>query len=155
MSKQGKCLFAIVGFGLILGGCATVPMKGIWSAETIRPRRLYIAIVIEALIRVSKRALKSREAHVLAIAAFLGLFALKLPFPVIILAAGLWGFLRTPQGATDGPPPPAALARSLRAATIWLTIWLLPLGLLILTAPTPARPSSTMPASPTGMRSAS
>ena len=95
-----------------------------------------IAIVIEALIRVSKRALKSREAHVLAIAAFLGLFALKLPFPVIILAAGLWGFLRTPQGATDGPPPPAALARSLRAAAIWLTIWLLPLGLLILTAPT-------------------
>jgi chromate transporter len=94
-----------------------------------------IAIVIEALIRVSRRALKSREAYVIAMAAFLGLFALKLPFPVIILAAGLWGFFRTPASTVDAPPPPAALARSLKAAALWLAIWLLPLGLLILAAP--------------------
>jgi chromate transporter len=94
-----------------------------------------IAIVIEALIRVSKRALKSREAYVIAFAAFLSLFALKLPFPVIILAAGLWGFFRTPGGTFDAPAPPAALARSLRAGTVWLAIWLVPLGLLILAAP--------------------
>jgi chromate transporter len=94
-----------------------------------------IAIVVEALIRVSKRALKSREAYVIALAAFLGLFALQLPFPVIILAAGLWGFFRTPGGPSDAPTPPAALARSLKAGAIWLAIWLLPLGLLILAAP--------------------
>ncbi|HEY6919349.1 MAG TPA: chromate efflux transporter [Tabrizicola sp.] len=94
-----------------------------------------IAIVVEALIRVSKRALKSREAYLIAIAAFVGLFALKLPFPVIILAAGLWGFLRTPGGAPDGPAPPAALVRSLKAALTWGVIWLLPLGALILAAP--------------------
>jgi chromate transporter len=96
-----------------------------------------IAIVIEALIRVSKRALKSREAYVIAIAAFIGLFFLDLPFPVIILAAAIWGFIRTPArdpGVTY-PTPPAALAQSLRAAATWLTIWLLPLGLLILAAP--------------------
>jgi chromate transporter len=94
-----------------------------------------IAIVVEALIRVSKRALKSREAYLIAVAAFLGLFALKLPFPVIILAAGLWGFLRTPGGTADIPAPPAALARSLPALAVWLAVWLLPLGLLILAAP--------------------
>jgi chromate transporter len=94
-----------------------------------------IAIVIEALIRVSKRALKSREAYVIAIAAFLALFVLDLPFPVIILAAGLWGFFRTAGGATDGPAPPAALVRSLKAAAIWGTIWLLPLAALIVAAP--------------------
>lgn len=94
-----------------------------------------IAIVVEALIRVSKRALKSREAYLIAALAFLGLFALKLPFPVIILAAGIWGFFRTPTGTTDRPAPPAALARSLKAAALWLAIWLLPLGLLILAAP--------------------
>ena len=94
-----------------------------------------IAFVVEALIRVSRRALKSREAYVIASLAFLGLFALKLPFPVIILAAGLWGFFRTPGGASDGPAPPAALARSLKAATVWLAIWLVPLGLLVLAAP--------------------
>lgn len=94
-----------------------------------------IAIVVEALIRVSKRALRSREAYLIAIAAFLGLFALKLPFPVIILAAGLWGFLRTPGGAADAPAPPAALARSLKATLTWGAVWLLPLAALILAAP--------------------
>jgi chromate transporter len=94
-----------------------------------------IAIVIEALIRVSKRALKSREAYIIAIAAFLGLFVLKLPFPLIILAAGIWGFFRTPGGVPDTPAPPAALARPLKAAVVWLAIWLVPLGLLILAAP--------------------
>jgi chromate transporter len=96
-----------------------------------------IAIVIEALIRVSRRALKSREAYVIAFAAFAGLFLFKLPFPLIILAAGLWGFFRTTQSARDpaAPPPPAVLAQSLQAAASWLMIWLVPLAALILAAP--------------------
>lgn len=96
-----------------------------------------IAVVIEALIRVSRRALKSREAYVIALAAFAGLFLLKLPFPLIILAAGFWGFLRTRAVPKDpaAPAPPAALARSLKAAGVWLVIWLLPLAALILAAP--------------------
>jgi chromate transporter len=96
-----------------------------------------IAIVIEALIRVSRRALKSREAYVIAIAAFAGLFLFSLPFPLIILAAGLWGFFRTARSDRDpaAPAPPAALARSLRAATAWLLIWLVPLAALVLAVP--------------------
>ena len=98
-----------------------------------------IAIVVEALIRVSKRALKSREAYGIAIAAFLCLFVLKLPFPVIILAAGLWGFFRTedstPGNLTDAPAPPKVLGRSLQAVALWGAIWLLPLAGLILAAP--------------------
>lgn len=96
-----------------------------------------IAIVIEALIRLSRRALKSREANVIAIAAFAGLFLFKLPFPLIILAAAVWGFFRTASTARDpaAPAPPAALAQSLRAAATWLVIWLAPLGILVLSAP--------------------
>ncbi|NHB77568.1 chromate efflux transporter [Rhodobacter calidifons] len=94
-----------------------------------------IAIVIEALMRVSKRALKSREASLIALAAFLGLFALDLPFPLIILTAGLWGFFRTAGSSTPAPAPPAALARSIRAGLVWGAIWLVPLALLVLAAP--------------------
>jgi chromate transporter len=97
-----------------------------------------IAIVVEALIRVSKRALKSREAYAIAVTAFLGLFVLTLPFPIVILAAGIWGFFRTRGGLTDAAPPaalPAALGRSMQALAVWLAVWLLPLGLLILAAP--------------------
>ena len=39
------------------------------------------------------------------------------------------------QRSVDRPAPPAALSRSLKAAALWLAIWLLPLGLLILAAP--------------------
>jgi chromate transporter len=96
-----------------------------------------IAVVIEALIRVSKRALKSREAHLIAVAAFAGLFVLQLPFPLIILAAALWGFFRTAASSRDplAPAPPAALRQSLHEAAVWLVIWLAPLGAIILFAP--------------------
>jgi chromate transporter len=96
-----------------------------------------IAIVVEALIRVSKRALKTREAYLIALAAFLALFIFKLPFPLVILTAATWGFLRTRAVAHDplAPAPPAALARSLKAAAAWLAIWLLPLAALIALAP--------------------
>ena len=96
-----------------------------------------IAIVIEALIRVSKRALKTREAHVIAVAAFAALFLFKLPFPLVILTAAIWGYLRTPAAAKDpaAPAPPAALARSLKAGAVWLAIWLIPLGTVILLLP--------------------
>jgi chromate transporter len=96
-----------------------------------------IAIVIEALIRVSKRALKTREAYLIALAAFLALFVFKLPFPLVILTAAAWGLLRTQAAARDPllPAPPAALARSLKAAAVWLAIWLLPLAVLVALAP--------------------
>jgi chromate transporter len=96
-----------------------------------------IAIVIEALIKVSKRALKSREAYLIALSAFVGLFFLQLPFPLIILTAAVWGFLRTPAQirAPDAPVPPAALARSLKAGAVWLVVWLLPLAALVALAP--------------------
>ena len=124
----------VLALSLIYAAFGQVPVM---AALFTGVQAAVIAIVIEALIRVSKRALKSREAYLIAIAAFVGLFLLKLPFPLIILAAGLWGFFRTRAVARDlgAPPPPAALARSLRAAAVWLVIWLAPLGALILLAP--------------------
>jgi chromate transporter len=96
-----------------------------------------IAIVIEALIRVSRRALKRARPTSSRVAAFLALFVFKLPFPLVILTAATWGFLRTGAVARDplAPAPPAALARSLKAAAVWLAIWLLPLAALIALAP--------------------
>ncbi|WP_137110761.1 chromate efflux transporter [Rhodobacter sp. SY28-1] len=126
--------FVVLALCLIYAAFGQVPLI---AALFTGVQAAVIAIVIEALIRVSKRALKSREAYIIAIAAFLGLFALDLPFPVIILAAGLWGFFRTASATRDpaAPAPPAALAQSLRAAAVWLVIWLAPLGALILAAP--------------------
>ena len=52
-----------------------------------------LAIVIEAVIRIGRRALKNRVMVSIAVAAFIAIYALNVPFPLIILLAGLTGWL--------------------------------------------------------------
>ncbi|HWT98889.1 MAG TPA: chromate transporter, partial [Terriglobales bacterium] len=52
-----------------------------------------LAVVVEATLRIGRRALKNRAMKVVAVMAFLGIYVLHLPFPLIILAAGLTGWL--------------------------------------------------------------
>lgn len=89
-----------------------------------------VAIVIEALLRVARRALKLRAHLVIAALAFVALFFFAVPFPVLILGAGIWGFLSTsPTGvaARSGPLP---WGQSLQAVLIWGAIWLVPMAAL-------------------------
>ena len=102
-----------------------------------------LAIVLEALIKVSKRALKSRSMIVLAIAAFVAIAFLGVPFPLIILSAGAIGaalhLVRRSSGSPDGALPAASvepagpdwtrpsLARFLSTSATWLALWFAPL----------------------------
>ncbi|TIW19509.1 MAG: chromate efflux transporter [Mesorhizobium sp.] len=52
-----------------------------------------LAVVVEAVIRIGKRALKNRAMIAIAVAAFLAIYIAKLPFPLIVLAAGLIGWI--------------------------------------------------------------
>lgn len=52
-----------------------------------------LVIVVEAVLRVGRRALRNNTMRGLAAAAFVALFFYDVPFPVIILAAGLAGYL--------------------------------------------------------------
>jgi chromate transporter len=109
-----------------------------------------LAIVVEAVIRVGRRSLKSRPMQALAAAAFVAIFFFAVPFPMIIVAAGLIGFLAARAGAPAfmgavahgkgkvGPDGESLLgeaipdharpsgARALRIAAYWLTLWLTP-----------------------------
>lgn len=88
-------------------------------------------IVIEALIRVSRRALKRPVAYAVAGLAFAGLFLFDLPFPVIILSAGIWGYLTTPHPAKGAPLPPGPrIADTVATVALWGAIWLVPLAVL-------------------------
>lgn len=52
-----------------------------------------LAVVVEAVLRIGKRALKNRVMIAIAVAAFIGIYIFHIPFPIIILAAGLTGWL--------------------------------------------------------------
>jgi chromate transporter len=52
-----------------------------------------LAVVLEAIVRVGKRALKTRAHYVIAAAAFIALFFFAIPFPLVILVAALAGFV--------------------------------------------------------------
>jgi len=89
-----------------------------------------LAIVIEALLRVARRALKSPGDWVIAGLAFLALFCFGLPFPLVILVAALYGFWR---GSGEAEVHEGALPswRELAGTVLlWAAIWLVPLGLI-------------------------
>ncbi|CAN7345572.1 chromate efflux transporter [Bosea sp. LjRoot237] len=116
-----------------------------------------LAVVIEAGLRISKRALKNRAMIAIAVAAFLALFLLKAPFPLVIICAGLIGWLGhrwAPalfggggHAGKDGAPEfkgvvdlmfergelthaePSA-GRALKVLAVWLPLWLGPVVLL-------------------------
>ncbi|OYD83368.1 chromate efflux transporter [Azospirillum brasilense] len=117
-----------------------------------------LAIVLEAVVRIGRRALKNRVMLGIAAAAFVAIFAFDVPFPVIILAAGLIGFvggrLGRPEfrvGGGHGTSGGAVLAdadsrlgagtpvharpaagRSLRVGAVGLALWLGPVLALLL-----------------------
>jgi chromate transporter len=89
-----------------------------------------LAIVLDALLRVAKKALHAPADWAIAAAAFAGLFLLNVPFPLIVVAAGLIGFLRgrgMPPIPPVGPIVPVNHRDTLRTIVTWLAIWILPL----------------------------
>ncbi|THD82493.1 chromate efflux transporter [Aliigemmobacter aestuarii] len=95
-----------------------------------------VIIVIEALLRVARRALKGRLAMAIAVLAFLALFAFDTPFPVVIALAGLAGALAASRRPPHGPDEtagfvPAGAAQTARTVALWGGLWLIPLAGLI------------------------
>src|SRR5262249_31125375 len=97
-----------------------------------------LVIVIEALIRIGKRALKTPLLLSLAAAAFVGIFFLALPFPLIVAAAALVGYAVARKAPSqlglatkieDIPPPAKDRWRQFTVASIvGLVAWWTPVA---------------------------
>lgn len=115
-----------------------------------------LALVVEAVIRIGKRVLKNWVMLLIAALAFVAIFFFTLPFPLIVLVAGLVGFLGEKlaprlfyiiRGQQVGDDDEAGFvitdavashtapstSYALRTSATWLTIWLAPLALIVLT----------------------
>ena len=119
----------VLALAAVYAGFGAVPLV---QALFLGVQAAVAVIVIEALIRVSRRALKGRGAYAIAAMAFVALFFFNLPFPVVILAAGLWGFVRATETVVGDRPPAPSLRATAGTVLIWAAIWLLPLAALLL-----------------------
>ncbi len=125
-------LFVLPGAMVILALAASYAIFGdvsLVNALFLGVKAAVIIIVIEALLKVSRRALHLPEHWLIAALAFIGIFFLDLPFPLIIVVAGLIGFVRAGAQKADETPGNVNVSvfGSLSTAATWLAIWWLPL----------------------------
>ncbi|MDP8948721.1 MAG: chromate efflux transporter [Actinomycetota bacterium] len=111
-----------------------------------------VAIVLEAVLRIGRRALRHAALVAFAVASFVAIYFLSVPFPLVVLAAGLAGFLlhfRYPEIFRTGGHGEAAadeaeesfgkvsagrpsVFRNLKLVGIFLVLWVVPVGAIYL-----------------------
>jgi chromate transporter len=145
-------LFVLPGFIAIMGLSIAYVL---WQQHPLMEglflglKAAVIALVIEALLRIGKRALTSRSALWMAGLAFVAIAVFRVPFPLIVLGAGLAGFLRSrlgwgsfaapraqsgslPQGSTpliesgQLTQVQSSLNRTVKLLALWLPLWFAP-----------------------------
>src|SRR5438552_5975849 len=146
-------IIAIMGLSYVYAAYGNV---GFIEALFFGLKAAVLAIVVQALVRVSKRALRNRIMFALAGIAFVAIFFFGAPFPVIIIAAGVIGYL----GAKSGRPEFAAvehgggnkktaaidsllgeelpehvrpsISKALKVSSVWLLLWVVPVAALLI-----------------------
>ncbi len=154
-------LFVLPGFLSIL--VLSLLYAGFQEASLVQAlffgiKAAVLAIVIQAVIRIGKRVLKNAYMYALAVAAFVAIFFFAVPFPIVIVTAGLIGLLGrhvdperfvvikghdTPEDAgraidamMEGGAAShtrASRGRALKVLAVWLPLWFAPLVALLVT----------------------
>ena len=130
-------LFVLPGAFVVLALTIVYALYGqtpILQAAFVGIKAAVLVIVIEALIRVARRALRGPYDVVIAILAFVAIFFFAAPFPLIIAGAALAGFALLPAAPAQEPAalaePAIPLSATLKTAALWLAIWIVPLLLI-------------------------
>ena len=127
-------LFVLPGAALILSLSILYAEYGAVPAVTALftgIKAAVLAIVVEALLRISKKSLKDTTEYAIAALSFAAIFFLGVPFPVIVLAAGLFGYVRGLGAKADTvavAAVPVPILQTLQTIGIWLAIWIVPLA---------------------------
>jgi chromate transporter len=143
-------IISIMALSYVYAGWGKVP---IIVALFFGLKAAVLSIVLQAVFRIGKRALKNYVTITLAALAFIGIFFFDIPFPIIVFGSALIGFVAGVSGLTAflgeaghapsqvagkpvvvdsllGDELPAharpTVARALSVSSIWLALWLGP-----------------------------
>jgi chromate transporter len=87
-----------------------------------------VAILVQAVMKLSRRALPGRNERLIAAGAFAAIHVFAVPFPLILILAAVAGVsLRRRVTVAPVTMPPAALPRLARTFAIGLSLWFAPL----------------------------
>jgi chromate transporter len=151
----------LISVGVLSWVYATFGEIGSVQALFFGLKAAVLAVVLEAVLRVGRRALRSRVMVGIAALAFIGIFIFGVPFPIVIAVAAFLGFIgnATRLGGFQASPhagsspriveSPAAidgafareipehvrpsLRRLIKVAVLGLSIWLAPVLILLVT----------------------
>lgn len=132
-------LFVLPGLAVMLSLSALYVVHGRsdWAGPVLQGlKAAVVALVLQALMKIGRRTLKDRAAAIVAAAAFAILAFTTLPFPLVILGAGVLGWLTAKGGgAAAASPPSPPLKGQVRTTLVCLALWLAPIALAWLVAP--------------------
>ncbi|WP_338551133.1 chromate efflux transporter [Roseovarius phycicola] len=122
----GALVITALGFGYAYFG--QVPLV---QTAFMGIKAAVVVIVFQALFKLARRALTSGLSRGLALAAFIAIFFLSVPFPIIIACAALIGWvLSEPAAEPTSQTPVTERPATLSTVAIWGTLWAAPIGLL-------------------------
>jgi chromate transporter len=89
-----------------------------------------LVLVIEAMIRIGRRALTGPAHVAIAASSLVALGLFSVPYPLVVLAAGVIGWFGGPPAAPESGARAVPRARTVRTIVIGLLVWAVPLLLL-------------------------
>ena len=92
-----------------------------------------VVIVIQALLKISKKALKTHYHTSIAVTAFISIFFFNLPYPFIIFVSAFFGYLVLPNKINVKQVQQSQpLTKTLKTILAWLVVWWIPILLVYL-----------------------
>lgn len=131
-------LFVLPGLAVMLALSALYVAHGRsdWAAPVLLGlKAAVVALVLQALLKIGARAIKDRLAAIVCGAAFALLAFTTVPFPLVVLGAGVLGWATAKGGPDASGVEPAPLKGQGRTALACLALWLAPIALAWIIAP--------------------
>ncbi len=131
-------LFVLPGLAVMLALSALYVAHGRsdWAAPVLLGlKAAVVALVLQALLKIGRRAIKDRTAAIVCGAAFALLAFTTVPFPLVVLGAGVLGWATTKGGEGVSGVARAPLKGQGRTALVCLALWLAPIALAWIVAP--------------------
>ena len=118
----------LAGFYLAYGDAPLVQMGFVGVQAAV------VAVVLQALLRLSGKVLRDRLAWGAALFAFVALFTGSLPFPLVILFAAIVGALLPEKAAIpETPKTTVSFGQTVKTVALWGSLWAAPMLVLLLT----------------------